>query len=156
MGLVPELNEEVTINNVRKFFNSDKKYLTIKRNAWNDGLKSPVNDITGVRSSSRGNRNEQMMIYYAECAQAKRAVDKAISTCSSASRDILELRYIKQMMVYEVKERLNHNLGHTSYSDADKFACLEFAEACDRVAIEMNVDQEILPPFLEFKIPGTK
>ena len=41
-------------------------------------------------------------------------------------------------------------MGHTSYSDADKIARLEFAEACDRISMEMNCNLEILPLFLKF------
>lgn len=154
MGLFPELDKKATISNVRKFFD-DGQYQKIKRNALSDGIKAQVNDITGIRGSSRGNSSERMMIYYAECAQAKRAILKAVDACSVASQDIMKLRYMRQLKVWKVKEQLTHDLGHTSYSDSDKFACLEFAEACDRFALEMNVDPEILPVFLEFEKAGT-
>ncbi|PWT45800.1 hypothetical protein DKZ33_11270, partial [Limosilactobacillus reuteri] len=38
----------------------------------------------------------------------------------------------------------------TTFTDADEMACLEFAEACDRVSMEMNCNLEILPLFLNF------
>ena len=95
MGLFPEFNEKKTIQNVRKFFNNDNKYQRICRSAWMDGIKAQVNDVTGIHGSRKGNASEKMMIYYAECARAKRAVEKAISVCSVASQDILNWHYVK-------------------------------------------------------------
>ncbi|NMV48355.1 hypothetical protein FOL79_01615, partial [Lactobacillus reuteri] len=64
MELFPELNEKKTIQNVRNFFNNDKKYQKIRLNAWNDGIKEQKNDVTGIRGSRKGNGSEKMMIYY--------------------------------------------------------------------------------------------
>lgn len=150
MGLFPELNEDATISNVRDFFNSEKKYPRIRRNAWMDGIKGQTNDVTGIRGSRKGNGSEKMMIYYAECARAKRAVEKAISKCSAGSQDIINWHYVKQLTIAETKLNINHHLGHTSFNEADKIACLEFAEACDRISMQMNCNLEILPLFLDF------
>lgn len=150
MGLVPDLNEKATIKNVRNFFIKEEQYPKICRNAWMDGIKAQAGDVTGIRGSRKGNGSEKMMIYYGECARAKRAVEKAISACSLGSQDILTWHYVKQLTVAETKLHINHHLGHTSYSDADKIARLEFAEACDRISMEMNCNLEILPLFLKF------
>ena len=149
--LLPEIDKERTANNVYDFFWNDSQYPRIKRNALSDGIKAVNNDITGIKGSRRGNSSERMMIFYAECAQAKRAVDRSIKACSAASQDILNLHYKQQLLVWQTKERMNHNLGNSSFTDADKKACLQFAEACDRIADEMNVDPDILPVFLVFK-----
>ena len=151
MGLFPEFNEKKTIKNVRNFFNNDKKYQRICRNAWNDGIKEQKNDVTGIHGSRKGNGSENMMIFYAECARAKRAVEKAISVCSSASQDILTWHYVKQLTVVETKLHINHHLGHSTFKDADEVACLEFAEACDRISMQMNCNLKILPLFLNFE-----
>lgn len=151
MGLFPELNEKATINNVRNFFIKEELYSKICRNAWMNGIKTQVNDVTGIHGSRKGNGSEKMMIYYAECAKAKRAVEKAISVCSIESQDILTWHYVKQLTVVETKLHINHHLGHSSFSNADKTACLEFAEACDRISMEMNCNLTILPLFLEYK-----
>ena len=151
VGLFPEFNERRTIQNVRNFFNDDKKYQRIRRNAWTDGIKVQVNDVTGIHGSCKGNGSEKMMIFYAECARAKRAVEKAISVCSLASQDILTWHYVKQLTVVETKLHINHHLGHSTFPNADKTACLEFAEACDRISMQMNCNLEILPLFLNFE-----
>ena len=151
MGLFPELNEKATINNVRNFFIKEELYSKICRNAWMNGIKAQVNDVTGIRGSRKGNGSEKMMIYYAECSKAKRAVDEAIQNCPSESQDILNWRYVKQLTVAETKLHINHHLGHSSFSNADKTACLEFAEACDRISMEMNCNLTILLLFLEYK-----
>ncbi len=150
MELFLELNEKKTIQNVRKFFNDDRKYQRIRRCAWSDGIKAQVNDVTGVRGSNAGNGTERMMVFYAECARAKRAVEKAISICSSASQDILLWHYVKQLTIVETKTHINHHLGHSTFQKADEKACLEFAETCDRVSMQMNCNLEILPLLLSF------
>lgn len=151
MGLFPEFNEKKTIQNVREFFSNEKRYPRICRNAWMDGIKSQVNDVTGIRGSRKGNGSEKMMIYYAECARAKQAVEKAISACSTGSQDILNWHHVKQLTVVETKLHINHHLGHSTFKDADEVACLEFAEACDRISMQMNCNLEILPLFLDFE-----
>lgn len=151
MGLFPELNEKKTIKNVRSFFNNDKNYQRIRRNAWMDGIKTQVNDVTGIHGSRKCNGSEKMMICYAECARAKRAVEKAINACSVGSQDILNWHYAKQLTVVETKLHINHHLGHSTFKNADKKACLEFAEACDRISMQMNCNLEILPLFLSFE-----
>ena len=115
-----------------------------------DGIKAQVNDVTGIHGSRKGNGSEKMMIYYAECARAKRAVEKAINACSVESQDILNWHYVKQLTVVETKLHINHHLGHSTFNDADEVACLEFAEACDRISMQMNCNLEILPLFLDF------
>lgn len=156
MGLFPEFNEKKTIQNVRKFFNNDNEYQRICRSAWMDGIKAQVNDVTGIHGSRKGNASEKMMIYYAECARAKRAVEKAISVCSVASQDILNWHYVKQLTVVETKLHINHHLGHSTFRNADEVACLEFAEACDRISMQMNCNLEILPLFLNFEDDNEK
>ena len=151
MGLFPEFNEKKTIQNVRKFFNNDNKYQRICRSAWMDGIKVQVNDVTGIHGSRKGNGSEKMMIYYTECAKAKRAVEKAINVCSIESQDILTWHYVKQLTVVETKLHINHHLGHSTFKDADETACLEFAEACDRISMQMNCNLKILPLFLNFE-----
>ncbi len=151
MGLFPELNEKKTIQNVRNFFDDDKKYQRIRRNAWVDGIKAQVNDVTGIHGSRKCNGSEKMMICYAECARAKRAVEKAISICSSASQDILLWHYVNQLTIVETKTHINHHLGHSTFQRADEKACLEFAETCDRVSMQMNCNLDILPLFLNFE-----
>lgn len=151
MGLFPEFNEKKTIQNVRNFFNDDKKYQQIRRNAWSDGIKTQVNDATGIHGSRGGNGSERMMIFYAECARAKRAVEKAISVCDVASQDILLWHYVNQYTIVETKLHINHHWGHSTFKRADEKACLEFAEACDRISMQMNCNLEILPLFLDFE-----
>ena len=121
-----------------------------------DGIKAQVNDVTGIHGSRKGNASEKMMIYYAECARAKRAVEKAISVCSVASQDILNCHYVKQLTVVETKLHINHHLGHSTFKNADEVDCLEFAEACDRISMQMNCNLEILPLFLNFEDDNEK
>lgn len=150
-SLIPDIDKETTIRKVRHFFQDENQYPKIRRNAWDDGVKSPVTDETGVRSSSQGNSSERMMIYYSECSQAKKAVEGAIKACSAKSIDILKLRYCQGLFVWQVKERITHDLGHSTYSDADKQACLEFADACDRLGSQLHTDPDVLPKFVTFK-----
>lgn len=150
MGLVPTLDKEATIAKVREFFSEDKYYPTIKRRSGEYGLKSPQMDVTGIRGSRFGNSTEKMMIMFNEYAKAKQTVDDAIVGCRLVSQIIIQKRYIDRLEIYRIRPLINR-YGHETYTNADKYACLEFADCLARKAWENNVDSEIIPNLLVFK-----
>lgn len=150
MGLIPEIDKTETIQNVRNFFSEDKYYPTIKRRSGEYGLKSPQMDVTGIHGSRFGNSTEKMMVMFAEYDKAKRTVDDAIIGCRQISQVILKKRYIDGWDIYDVRPLVNR-YGHETYTNADKYACLEFADCLARKAWENNVDREIIPNLLVFK-----
>lgn len=154
MGLVPTLDKKATIKKVREFFSENEYYPTIKRRAGEYGLKSPQMDITGIRGSRFGNSTEKMMVMFAEYAKAKRTVDDAIAGCRQMSQVILKKRYIDGWGIYDVRPLVNR-YGHETYTNADKYACLEFADCLERKAWENNVDSEIIPNLLVFEKNGS-
>ena len=150
MGLVPTLDKEATIAKVREFFSEDKYYPTIKRRSGEYGLKSPQMDVTGIRGSRFGNSTEKMMIMFNEYAKAKQTVDDAIVGCRLVSQIIIQKRYIDRLEIYRIRPLINR-YGHETYTNADKYACLEFADCLARKAWENNIDSEIIPNLLVFK-----
>jgi ArpU family phage transcriptional regulator len=150
VGLIPEIDKTETIQNVRNFFSEDKYYPTIKRRSGEYGLKSPQMDITGVHGSRFGNSSEKMMMMFTEYSQANRAVDDAIKGCRLVSQIIIQKRYIERLEIYRIRPLINR-YGHETYDNADKYACLEFADCLERKAWENNVDREIIPNLLVFK-----
>ena len=150
MGLIPEIDKTETIQNVRDFFNEDKYYPTIKRRSGEYGLKSPQMDITGISGSRFGNSSENMMMMFTEYSQANRTVDEAIKGCRLVSQIIIQKRYIERLEIYRIRPLINR-YGHETYDNADKYACLEFADCLERKAWENNVDREIIPNLLVFK-----
>lgn len=150
MGLIPEIDKTKTIQNVRDFFSEDKYYPTIKRRSGEYGLKSPQMDITGIHGSRFGNSSESMMIMFDEYSQANRTVDDAIKGCRLVSQIIIQKRYIERLEIYRIRPLINR-YGHETYDNADKYACLEFADCLERKAWENNVDREIIPNLLVFK-----
>ena len=141
-------NKKATIANVQNFFLDEDKYPTIRRRSGDWGIKSPQNDITGIRGSRRGNGSEKSMIEYAEYTLAKRAVDYAIAGCSSSyrhpSQQIIKYRYIQGLSLSVIKERIN-KFGNSTYYRADDYACLEFADCLEAVCERLNVDSDIIP-----------
>lgn len=150
MGLIPEIDKTETIQNVRDFFSEDKYYPTIKRRSGEYGLKSPQMDITGISGSRFGNSSENMMLMFNEYSQANRAVEEAIKGCRLVSQIIIQKRYIERLEIYRIRPLINR-YGHETYDNADKYACLEFADCLARKAWENNVDREIIPNLLVFK-----
>lgn len=150
MVLVPTLDKKATIAKVREFFSEDKYYPTIKRRSGEYGLKSPVMDTTGIRGSRFGNSSEKMMIMFAEYAKAKRTIDDAITGCRMMSQIIIKKRYIEHLEIYNIRPLINR-YGHETYDNADKHACLEFADCLERKAWENDVDNEIIPNLLVFE-----
>lgn len=150
MGLIPEIDKTETIQNVRDFFNEDKYYPTIKRRSGEYGLKSPQMDVTGIHGSRFGNSTEKMMIMFDEYTNANRAVEEAIEGCCLVSQIIIQKRYIDRLEIYRIRPLINR-YGHETYTNADKYACLEFADCLARKAWENNVNREIIPNLLVFK-----
>lgn len=148
MELLESDNHKATIRRVQDFFLNENEYPTIRRRAGDWGLKSPLNDITGIHGSRRGNSSERNMIDYAEYVQAKRAVDNAIVGCSSSyrhpSQQIIKYRYIQGLDLITIKERIN-KFGNSTYQRADDYACLEFADCLEAMCERFNVDPAIIP-----------
>ena len=94
------------------------------------------------------------MVMFAEYAKAKRTVDDAIAGCRQMSQVILKKRYIDGWGIYDVRPLVNR-YGHETYTNADKYACLEFSDCLERKAWENNVDSEIIPNLLVFEKNGS-
>lgn len=152
MELVPGVDKQATILKVKHFFWDADSYPQIRRRAWFAGIKSPQVDVTGIHGSRKGNSSEDIMIDYAYYAQAKRAVDIAISGCSQTgmfpSQQILRYRYIDQLDIQQVKEELGGKFGHDTYKRADDYACYEFADVMDGVSLAMHIDRKLVPKFI--------
>lgn len=138
MELIPQINEEATIANVRQFFFNDKYYPTIRRRSGDWGLKSPQMDITGIPAARGGNTNEDKYMMIAHYRQAKRAVDYAIKGCRQRSQEILQRRYVRQLPVERVKECVRL-YGHETYVNADRYACFEFADTISVARVMFSV-----------------
>lgn len=142
MELIPQVNEETTLANVHDFFFKEKYYPTIRRRSGDWGLKSPQMDITGVPASRGGNANEDKYLMITHYRQAKRAVDYAIAGCRQRSQEILKYRYLQQLPVDVVRERVKL-YGHETYINADRYACFEFADTMTVARIMYGVSDLI-------------
>lgn len=130
MGLIPSINEEATIANVKSFFFSEKYYPTIRRRSGSWTVGSPTMDISGVASAPVGNVNEEKYLEIVHYRHAMEAVDYAIAGCCARSRAILKYEYQERLQIKQVKE-LVRLYGHDTFSDADRYACFEFAETIE-------------------------
>lgn len=134
MGLIPNVNEEDTIANVKAFFFNEKYYPTIRRRSGDWGLKSPQMDVAGIPASGGGNHNEEKYLDVAHYRQAKRAVEYAIAGCKQRSQQILKHEYQQQLPIVECKELVGL-YGHDTYQHADRYACFEFAETIEAARV---------------------
>lgn len=134
MGLIPNINEEETIANVKTFFFNEKYYPTIRRRSGDWGLKSPQMDVTGIPASGGGNHNEEKYLDVAHYRQAKRAVEYAIAGCKHRSQQILKYEYQQQLPIMECKNLIGL-YGHDTYQKADRYACFEFADTIEAARV---------------------
>lgn len=146
MELIKPIDKRATIRNVRDFFDNEDKFPTIKRRAGVWGLQSPQMDVTGVHGSPIGNAQENKALQLVEYRKAVRAVFWAVEGCSFRSRQFLKYRYIKQLPVKQVREKV-YLSGNKSYQKADRWACLEFADTVDAAKQSFGIDDEIIPDF---------
>ena len=149
MELLPEIDKQATIDQVRDFFYDDDKYERICRRAGDWGLHSPIMDITGVPGGGAGNSSERKFLTYVDYNNAKRAVYFAVKGCSHDSRLILEHRYITgkrdRLAVYQMVGLLN--CGRDKYYSLDDEACWEFADTVETGCEIYHVNSTIIPDF---------
>ena len=126
MSLLPELDENKTIENTKRFF--EKEFPTLQNMAhivYVD-IKSPV--ISGMPAShSADNSVESKVTMH---AYAKDILDKVIKACGgldSKHRQILEMKYFKKLTWYEIGELTGY--GRSRGSEILNEAFLQFAWA---------------------------
>ncbi|MCB6839660.1 RNA polymerase subunit sigma-70 [Weissella viridescens] len=126
MALLPEIDEEKTIANVRDFFEHDFKRLQNMAHISYVSIKSPI--ISGMPTgSSVSNYNDDKLSNY---SYARKTLDDVLRACEHMSypyRDVLELRYFKGLSWLEVTDRLGYSTSRGHQLINDSF--LQFAEA---------------------------
>lgn len=126
MSLLPELDEDKTIKNVKRFF--EKEFPTLQNMAHTVfvDIKSPV--ISGMPvSHSADNGAETKVTLH---AYAKDILGKVIKACGGLDqkhRHILELRYFKCLTWYEIEDLTGY--GKTRGREILNESFLQFAWA---------------------------
>lgn len=148
MGLFPEINEELTIKNVKRFFNPDKGSYWRVVEVSGILVSSPKADITGVSGSVKGNSQEEKNIKLNIYKKIIKAVEYAIDCCLPPSKEILTYRYIQRLSVWQTKQHLKLD-SNDSYSKRDRSACLAFARTFEYSArVKYKIPYEDLSSFL--------
>ncbi|MGQ2176566.1 ArpU family phage packaging/lysis transcriptional regulator [Pediococcus acidilactici] len=126
MSLLPELDEAKTIEKVKYFF--EKEFSTLQNMAHTTfvDIKSPV--ISGMPvSHSTDNGAEAKVTLH---VYAKDILSKVVKACGGLDhkhRRMLELRYFKQLMWYEIEQLTGY--GKTRAQEILSEAFLQFAWA---------------------------
>lgn len=127
MGLLPEINEEQTINNVKSFFNGE--YERLCRLAGG-GITISSPQLDGMpRAQAKGNPTEARFIKVANYHLLVKTVAKAINACSPVSRVILLGRFIQGKSAWQVAQEIGYESSH--FYDYYNRACLEFADTLE-------------------------
>lgn len=141
MGLLPEINENATVDRVRHFLQDEDKFPRLERlsGAWCE-LKSPQMDITGVRGSSAGNAIEHRFIKHAYYYSAYLAVKEAIAHMRPDSRLIIQQKYLNAVPSWQVANTLG--VASTQFGKRDRRACFEFADLLEGSAYRYGITEE--------------
>ena len=126
MALLPEIDEEKTIANVRNFFEHDFKRLQNMAHISYVSIKSPI--ISGMPTgSSVSNSNDDKLTNYTYARKTLDDVTRACEHMPFPYRDVLELRYFKDLSWLEITDLLGYSTsrGHQLINDS----LLQFAEA---------------------------
>ncbi|WP_242361444.1 ArpU family phage packaging/lysis transcriptional regulator [Limosilactobacillus antri] len=127
MGLLPEINEERTINNVKSFFNGE--YERLCRLAGG-GITISSPQLDGMpRAQAKSNPTEAKFIKVANYHLLVKTVAKAINACSPVSRVILLGRFIQGKSAWQVAQEIGYESSH--FYDYYNRACLEFADTLE-------------------------
>lgn len=127
VGLLPEINEEQTINNVKSFFNGE--YERLCRLAGG-GITITSPQLDGMpRAQAKSNPTEAKFIKVANYHLLVKTVAKAINACSPVSRVILLGRFIQGKSAWQVAQEIGYESSH--FYDYYNRACLEFADTLE-------------------------
>lgn len=154
MGFLPTYDNDLIYREVRDFFTRDElgphpSYAKIERRAnMAYGLTGQSGDITGVRGSNAGNVAEKRLVAENDYLRAKKAIDLAIKGCSAISTIILTMRYIEGRKIWEIQHAA-HLSGNASYQKAERYACLEFADAIDYARESYRIPDDVIPSFVD-------
>lgn len=128
---LPEIDEGRTVENVRNYFDNEFPRIVDRCSFSSSLIKSPVFDITGVKSSSGDNSQERKLfkLISNEDNQNDRFVEetaKAIQKLSEPYKTILVNVYFKGTTNLDVYRDMKY--GPTRYSELKRTAFLKFAD----------------------------
>ncbi len=127
MGLLPEINEERTINNVKSFFNGE--YERLCRLAGG-GITISSPKLDGMpRAQAKGNPTEIQFIKVANYHLLVNTVAQAINACSPVSRVILLERFVQRKPTWKIAQEIGYESSH--FYDYYNRACLEFSDTLE-------------------------
>ncbi|MCM0582137.1 hypothetical protein H9L19_06350 [Weissella diestrammenae] len=126
MALLPAINEQATVRNVRHFFDYDFLRLQQMAHISYVSIKSPI--ITGMPTGETfGNSNDEKVTNY---AFANKTLNDVLESCKSMTfphRDFMELKYFKGMSWIEIQELKGYSESRGYQIIREAF--LQFAEA---------------------------
>lgn len=141
MGLLPEINENATVNRVRHFLRDDDKFPRLKRlSGAYDELQSPQMDITGIHGSGIGNTVENRYVMHSYYYAAYKAVMLTIDCLSCESRLIMHRKYLEKMPNWKVAQLLG--VASTQFGQRDRKACFEFADCLQGIAESRGLNKD--------------
>lgn len=140
MGLLPDIDENATVSQVRHFLRDDDKLPRLERlsGAWCE-LKSPTMDVTGVHGSGAGNATENRYVMHAYYYTAYQAVMQAIDYLSHDSQLIIRKKYLESMPNWQVAQVIG--VASTQFGKRDRKACFEFADCLEGLAESRGLEE---------------
>ena len=126
MALLPDIDEEKTIANVRDFFEHDFKRLQNMAHISYVSIKSPI--ISGMPiGSSVSNSTDDKLTNYSYARKTLDDVTRACEHMPEIYRAVLEYRYFKGLSWLEVTDILDYSTRRGQQLINDSL--LQFAEA---------------------------
>lgn len=140
MGLLPDIDENATVIQVRHFLRDDDKLPRLERlsGAWYE-LKSPTMDMTGVHGSGAGNATENRYVMHACYYAAYQAVMQSIDYLSHDSQLIIRKKYLESMPNWQVAQMIG--VASTQFGERDRKACFEFADCLQGLAESRGLEE---------------
>ncbi len=101
---------------IKQFFKNDYYHIYLRSGVW----------LTDAKVARRGNQ---------ECLKCYRAINQAISGCSTNSQQILKYRYQQRLKVKEVTSKIN--LSQSGFYKRNRQALQEFTNQLNIVAPDL-------------------
>lgn len=108
MALLPELNKNQTIDNVREFFDREVPRIKVMAGRSYTDVKSPtISDMPGA--SVYGNSSDEKMSNHTQATVYMNELARAIASMPQQEREFMTLRYLHDLTWLEVEQRTGYS-----------------------------------------------
>ncbi|WDT66090.1 hypothetical protein NV391_02475 [Companilactobacillus crustorum] len=140
MGLLPQVDEKATQDNVKEYLKKDFPRLVVQAGYSMLEVQSPSFGGIGSKGNNVRNGIEDKIIDHFDARPIVNDTVRAINHCPEKYSLILRGLYIEDLKDWEIESKVSY--GHTQYTTNKKIALLYFADAFQSID-DLHIYEEV-------------